>query len=300
MGDFLVYGVREELPVHISQVESGKVCGCTCPHCHSALVAKKGKKTAHHFAHYNSDPCKFGFETSLHLAAKDVLERTMRIRLPAVLIKFNTHCDDIELSAPKYYEIDSIKLEKRLGNIIPDLILQIQGRPLLVEIFVTHKIDEEKKTKIRKLGISTIEIDLSRCSRNLNRLDLEETVVHEIENKRWILNVRVDLKHKDLIRKSKRKEIIFRKPGHPTTLYVDLCPLSKNIWKGRTYAHLYDDCFCCEHCKHFQYENEDEDGEETRQGYIFCDGDVRSDDAWVRRPSPERHLSATWRHLSAI
>jgi hypothetical protein len=50
---FLEYGVdaHDEL-IHISQVARGHVT-LTCPYCGAPLVARKGKRVAHHFAHVN-------------------------------------------------------------------------------------------------------------------------------------------------------------------------------------------------------------------------------------------------------
>ena len=39
---------------------------------------------------------------------------------------------------------------------------------VIVEIFVTHEIDLEKKKKIEVLGVPTIEIDLSKIDRNIS------------------------------------------------------------------------------------------------------------------------------------
>ena len=59
-------------------------------------------------------------------------------------------------------EVDNVTLERKLGDIVPDVILDIDGQQLMVEIAVTHFIDEVKGEKIRELDVSTIEIDLSK------------------------------------------------------------------------------------------------------------------------------------------
>ncbi|MEM9885632.1 MAG: competence protein CoiA family protein [Bacteroidota bacterium] len=46
----LPYGKKEAHLVHISEVESG-IGAYYCPYCEGQLMAKKGKKMAHHFAH---------------------------------------------------------------------------------------------------------------------------------------------------------------------------------------------------------------------------------------------------------
>lgn len=47
----MVYAYKGDSIVNIEDVERGKECGCTCPACEKPLVAKKGPKKMHHFAH---------------------------------------------------------------------------------------------------------------------------------------------------------------------------------------------------------------------------------------------------------
>ena len=61
----LIYAVKDGKVIHISAVESGLSCGCTCPACGESLVAKKGQKMMHHFAHKSGSDCEYGYETSL-------------------------------------------------------------------------------------------------------------------------------------------------------------------------------------------------------------------------------------------
>lgn len=82
----LPYGLKDGKLVHISEVDKGKKCGCVCPACDSPLIAKKGEKTIHHFAHDKKYICNNGVETALHIAAKDMLEKEKRIHLPTVKV----------------------------------------------------------------------------------------------------------------------------------------------------------------------------------------------------------------------
>ena len=75
-------------PSHISEVERGLKCRCTCPMCRSDLVAKKGKVQEHHFAHAKGAECAHAVKTALHLAAKDILAKRREIVLPSVEIEF--------------------------------------------------------------------------------------------------------------------------------------------------------------------------------------------------------------------
>ena len=40
----LTYALKNNLLVHISDVERGKNCQCVCPACNEPLIAKKGEK----------------------------------------------------------------------------------------------------------------------------------------------------------------------------------------------------------------------------------------------------------------
>ena len=65
----LPFGLKNGQIVEINEVEKGLACNCICPSCGSPLIARKGQKKIHHFAHYKAD-CKAALETAIHLAAK--------------------------------------------------------------------------------------------------------------------------------------------------------------------------------------------------------------------------------------
>ena len=248
--ELLKYGLRDDQPIHISEVPSGLKCNCNCPQCGSPLIARKGSQREHHFAHHGPSSCKHATETALHLVAKKAIEKSSAIRLPAVLVTFSTYlASAIPIADESTYQIDSIKLEKRIGDIVPDLIATIQGRDLLIEIFVTHHVDEQKRNKIARLGISAIEIDLSAAPRDLDFNSVYELVVNGVKNKKWIYNVKKEKEYKRIMSQT------IRKPSIPSgfTLHVDLCPINARVWHGRPYANVIDDCQYCEHCLNLGY-----------------------------------------------
>ena len=49
------YGLQNGISKYIKDVENGLSCNCVCAGCGGILVARKGKKQTHHFAHYNTD-----------------------------------------------------------------------------------------------------------------------------------------------------------------------------------------------------------------------------------------------------
>lgn len=252
------FGKRENEIVHISQItneERGIKCNCVCVNCGERLVAKiGGNKKTRHFAHYKECICNGGLESALHLFAKDIFNKRKEIMIPSLYIKFCNYSferSDIEISSKEgeraYFECTSVKknedydylnisydikkicrgqklkfdkveIEKVIGDIKPDIILSVSNRKLLVEIAVTHFIDDKKRDKINKKGLSTIEIDLSEYKEKFNILDkkyLEDIIVNKVENKGWIYNEKCEkvieyILQKNIYQYEKMKERIKR------------------------------------------------------------------------------------------
>lgn len=240
----LPFGLKNGQLVEVSQVDRGLECGCVCPSCKHPLVARKGEKTIHHFAHYKSAECVGALETSLHLAAKDILDRHKKLRIPAVVTSIGVgYGEAIYLHSEQTLHFDNVFLEKRLDEIIPDIIIEIKGKPLLIEIAVTHFIDETKRKKIEQLNVSTLEIDLSKLDRQITLEELEKTLIDRIENKKWIYNTKKQSFYNDIKKHGKEFTVVHR----GLASHIDNCPLPARVWKGKPYANLIDDCFYCEY-----------------------------------------------------
>ena len=65
------YGLREDQPIHVSEVESGLQQDIKCINCGGNLIARKGSKTVHHFAHHKETNCSG--ESALHKWAKRII-----------------------------------------------------------------------------------------------------------------------------------------------------------------------------------------------------------------------------------
>lgn len=258
------YALRDGNPVHISEVERGLACGCVCPVCGEPLIAKKGTKMMHHFSHVSGSECEHGYETSLHIAAKTILSKAQRIVLPTVYAEFETptsYCTRHITDGPVELHIDRVELEKRVDSIAPDIIVYSKNRPLLVEIFVTHKADDVKISKIKKLGLSAIEIDLHRI--NSSSKCLEDILVGNVQNKRWLNNEYANRYVLRLLAIVEKKPIIRRRLDDGSVLHVENCPKRVRVWNGKPYANYINDCRDCEY-------NIGQDGER-----ILCAGKVR-------------------------
>lgn len=159
----LIYALKDGNIVSIADVPSGKKCGCVCPACGDELIARKGEKRMHHFAHRSNEDCEYGYESSLHLAAKDILSRSEKMVIPPVYVEFPQSGKPKELiSKERKIPIDDVELEKRFDDIIPDIVVDSGDEHFFIEIYVTHPIDDEKLKKLKEKNISTIEIDLSK------------------------------------------------------------------------------------------------------------------------------------------
>lgn len=187
----LPYGLIDGKLRLIHEVDSGLKCGCVCPSCGGALVARKGSERAHHFAHHHEGNCKGAIETALHLAAKEILAEHQKIMLPA-LEEYDSQYSKriIILSEPFEAEMEEVRLEQKQDNFKPDVIGVIKGREIYIEIAVTHFVDEEKELRVRKKGVSMLEIDLSDLNDGFTKEELIEAVIYSHLNKNWIYNAK--------------------------------------------------------------------------------------------------------------
>lgn len=186
----LPFGLKEGKLVHISEVENGLKCECICPSCQGVLLAKKGSLKVHHFAHFNTEECRYGLETALHIAAKEILKRRKRIKIPSVVLPIGARGREFHQSG--YIKFNDVKLERKLHEIIPDILVNVNGTLLIIEIKVTHGVDKLKLEKIKSLNISTIEIDLSNNNRIFKYNELEKIILDETNNKKWLFNRKVE------------------------------------------------------------------------------------------------------------
>jgi hypothetical protein len=219
--------------------------------------------------------------------AKEILEERREIALPKP-------ADPIKL-----YAIEKVDLEKRLGDIVPDVTVYIAGRPILIEVVVTHGIDERKRKAIRELGISTLVIDLSDETRTILKDELAQIVVEGTEKKRWEFNVASGRKRQRQLETARRFTVISRSvpldfggirlPFTTGALHVVGCPKPEaSRYQGKPYkpyADVASDCWDCKYLVEYgtsnkAYEAEDPNlSEDARQsllndpepeGYILC------------------------------
>lgn len=167
--------------VYIEEAENGLNCGCICPGCGQPLVAKNnGEQKTHHFAHRSTAECAHGYQSALHYMAKDVFLEMKEFTF-------------MKNGAPEKYRIDGIVLEKAVDSVIPDILVTCDGKKFIVEIFITHAVDNEKKEKIKNLKLSALEIDLSRFRHVMLDKETLKSEVNNADNFSWVYDADLDL-----------------------------------------------------------------------------------------------------------
>jgi hypothetical protein len=238
------YGEKDGRSFHVDEVENGIKCGCTCPGCGKKLIAaNRGEKRVHHFKHEKGAGYATCLESSLHLAAKDILLETKQITLPAAEYEFPGKQSSFLLAEAQMLTLDDVILEKREGDITPDVIAVANGVRIFIEIFVTHKVDEDKLDKIREMGVLAVEVDLSEYDRDFDREILRKAICERGEDKRWLYDHRVTEFRERVARLCDTREY---RAGW-SKLEVEYCPIHEKDEFSLGGKPL-DECKDCPHC----------------------------------------------------
>jgi hypothetical protein len=295
----MTYALKANELIHISDVEHGLKCGCSCPACNARLIARKGSIKEHHFAHAQGEDCKRGIESMLHIMAKSILEKENRISVPAVhvLTKYidgslfmelhDSHLDTYHqyvqsqeqfLSEAMIIEFEQAVLEQRVDEFIPDIALYTGNQCLLVEIRVSHGIDEIKLQRIRNAGISLLEVDLSAYKNAITERELKDVLVSNSEKKKWIYNRMAEhykyvwLNLCDKVTPVARTYSKGKYSSHRTVYQIDDCPQNSRTFNGKSYANVQADCFRCKFSIEIEYEPESYDEQLSRIICVYCCG----------------------------
>lgn len=178
--------------VRVDDVPRGLACDCICPaaDCAQPLIACKGEAVTHHFRHASGTAgCGAGAETSAHIWAKEVLEREKAIWLPAIEATFRGVT--ATLHAEQRFHFDTVRLESRMGEVVPDVVLSKDRRELIVEVHVTHACDRIKIAKLAAAGTSALEVDLSAYRTSTNEEAVRKAILSTAP-RRWLVNPKLE------------------------------------------------------------------------------------------------------------
>lgn len=122
--------------------------------------------------------------------------------------------------------------------------MHIGGKILFVEIYVTHAIDSSKLEKLKRAGISTIEIDLSKKDRMVTETELRDILLKVSDEKTWKYNVVADKIATKIYELSELKNLDDRDNG----IYVNNCPVKSWLFGKNINADFVNDCRECAFC----------------------------------------------------
>jgi hypothetical protein len=179
---------------HIDSVPNGKQCGCVCPACGESLIARQGAVRAHSFAHDSGAECRWAQETVLHRLAKQLIAQRGEFAVPGLKVVVERQAPGLPVRAQaslpgRTIYPQSVTLEHLLFTVRPDVVLSLGERKLLVEIAVTHKVDQSKLAKLRELGHAAVEIDLTR-RRPATIGQLSAVLFGQDDRKKWLVNAK--------------------------------------------------------------------------------------------------------------
>lgn len=122
---------------------------------------KAGRRRIHHAAHFPDSSCSFRYpETLVHFNCKFHVAQQLGLAVwPLWAMEKCRDCGEpgYQLVAKRW---DAVQIETPvLGNYIPDISLWHQGKPVAgIEIFVTHRVDENKAARYDAADFSWIEV----------------------------------------------------------------------------------------------------------------------------------------------
>ncbi len=167
--------------VFINNVANGLACNCVCPHCKSRLIARNGgEKREAHFAHEKGSDCGEGYETALHLLAKEIISKEKKIMCPTY--------KGLDIPLTNQCTFQSVEVEERndSNDLQPDCVgVTEDGMRIHIEIFVTHRVDDEKMAKLKKENLNCMEINISRDFPDDIEL-LTDYLLNKQEKRNWI------------------------------------------------------------------------------------------------------------------
>jgi hypothetical protein len=199
--------------------------------------------------------CAGGVESSIHLLAKKVLSTHQTIFLPGCKVTFPKEKEQGRFQQ-HWFRVTSAQVETKYGEIVPDVLIDIYGIAIAVEILVTHKVDERKTELFRKMRLPAIEIDLSRVDRELPESEITRLVVGDGGHKYW-----VNIDFHTLQKLHFPKPLKIKRHKESGLLFVAGCPKPMQQWKGNKYSSPED----CTGCKFFLMKS-------TFAPQVYCSG----------------------------
>lgn len=163
---------------------------------HHYMLKMADIKESNHFAHAHGKECEGAYESVLHILAKEILQETDRIMLPK---SDNSHFPS---GSVRTHNVEIEKFDERYG-IKPDTEgIMDNGERILIEFYVSHKVDQKKRQIIVDNNLKCIEIDIKYQA--LNKVELKKFLTNTDKDRKWIQATPQSPKSKSSSNSSKR------------------------------------------------------------------------------------------------
>lgn len=137
-------------------------------------------------------------ETYLRFLTKEIIQSAKRIKVPSLFVSQSR-----QLHSGKTIKRDAclnqatlllsdVYLERSVGSGRPDIVAvhdavgEWAGGQLHIEVSVTHGINAAKASRIRELGVPTLEINLGKMGGKLTHPEFVKLVVDDVVGKHWV------------------------------------------------------------------------------------------------------------------
>lgn len=162
--------------VRPDQVARGQACECTCVACEARLIARQGAIREWHFAHGSDTNCENATEAAIHRMAKQLVVDRGEIFVPAremaraIYGKKRVWEETLSISIQStgLHRVAGAVAEKSIGLpgvggefYRPDVLGNLHGFPIAIEIRNTHAVDDDKLLWLQEHRYSLLEIDVA-------------------------------------------------------------------------------------------------------------------------------------------
>jgi len=166
------FGLRQGRLYPPQGTDRGLACECVCPGCGSALIANQGERKRPYFSHYQSRECLGGYESAVHLMAKQIIDERRYIVIPefrhSIGRKMPTGdvlSEEVVVPGQRLDFVD-VRVEQTVDGLRPDVIgVTSDGTVILIEVYVTHAVTDDKRERLAKKNL--IELNLSVLPQDL-------------------------------------------------------------------------------------------------------------------------------------
>lgn len=194
--------------VRPDQVARGEACECTCVACETRLIARQGAIREWHFAHGSDTNCEHATEAAIHRMAKQLVVDRGEIFVPAremaraIYGKRRVWEETLSISVQStgLHRVAGAVAEKSIGlhgvegeSYRPDVLGNLDGFPIAIEIRNTHAVDDDKLLWLQEHRYSLLEIDIADIADLPPEellLALEARLFGNAENSSWLAHAK--------------------------------------------------------------------------------------------------------------